>query len=187
MGMGFEGMPPDSGANPDQDADIQLIQSILEPFANALQFLAETVQSHDERLGKLDEAVFDNIIGGIMGLKEKQDRMAGVTGLQDKYGPAIADYLPAFKQTFGQDHPFDGIYDDMQGAKGSEGFDESGFVGDRLQAIKDHLDGIRKSFGPGADMNAKIEAVVPDGRREPTYTIDEQAIKDMAAKRRQRG
>lgn len=175
-------MDIETQGNPDEDADVQLIREILEPFAQALVFVAEKVQEHDERLGTLDKAVFDDIIGGIIGLKKKGERMTGIGGMREKYGKDFESYLPAFKKTFGKDDPFEDLYDDLEGQEKGEGFDEGGFVGERMAKLKEHLDGIREAFGPGANVKTEIEAEMP--KEEGMVDLDVEGIKKLAERRK---
>jgi len=171
-------------AHPDAREDMDMIQ----PLVQAVQMIAEKVDEVDQKLDatsqKLDslyDHYFNELIGGITGLYENNERQSSIDGLKGKYGEMFAPHMGLISKLMGsEDGIFDKIHDHMKSHYDDEGFDPDDFV----DSIMQELQGLREAAGPGKAVSVQIEG----GGEEPEGGIDEDEVKRevlaMAKRRR---
>lgn len=146
------------GGHPDAEQDAGMIDQSNDMIANMLQLIVE-------RLEKLEEAVYDNLIGGIRTLYDTNKRKMGIDGLKSKYGKDLDPYSEPFKEMQGGADLYDRLYDEIENLRNAagEGWNdevESGEIGKMMDILKKHL--IPKGMEePKAEI--EIEAGEPEG------------------------
>lgn len=130
------------------------------PILKVMEILCNLVDTIDQRLGKLEEVVMDDIIGGVETLYKGNLKAKGVDDLKGKYGSLFEPHMGALKEMAPDEDVFDKLYDLIDQAKGGEGWDdtkESGMAQDMAKAVADKIAKI-KGEAPAAEAPAEAPA-----------------------------
>ncbi len=119
-----------SGGHEDATQDAQQVGPSLEAIASML----ETI---NERLGKLESIVMDDIVGGITGLYHKNKRDSSIGELKTKYGPLFDPHKNAIDAFYPGIDIFEKLQDLKDQMSGEEGYSDEAFDGSVQEAIKE--------------------------------------------------
>jgi len=146
--------------------------AMLQPLVDAVKYIAEQMQSMGERIERLEDGLFNQVIGGIENLYKGNLRSQGIEGLKAQYGERISPLEGLFSEL----SPDKGIYDHLYDA--GEGLDEESAGSKReamLAALQAKVDAIKSKLGGqgftadsapdvgGESPDAGIKAAIVEG------------------------
>lgn len=162
---GEEGMPEDND----------------EPILKVLEILCNLVDTLDQRLGKLEEVVMDDIIGGVETLYKGNLRAKGVDGLRGKYKDLFEPHMGALKEMAPDEDVFDKLYDLIEEARSGEDWDDgregtmaeemARAIGEKVSKIKGEAPAPEVAVeaepeGEGVSVEKTKVSAYPDGADE---------------------
>ena len=145
---------------------------MLEPFAKVLEILIDKVESIEDRVGKVESMVIDDLFGGIQKLYDNNQRSQSIDGLKGKYGDLFAPHMDGIAAMAPGEDVFSSLHDLLSSAKGSPDWsdDKEGplvqSAADSIGAKLAQLKGLGSSGSPadGELSVTKVEAApVPAG------------------------
>jgi hypothetical protein len=162
----------------DEPQDLQM----LEPFKNAILFLADKVEAQQAQIDNLTDLLQNQIIGGIKDLYTSSVRDSGISALKQKYGEKVSPFESALPELGVKDWGSE-LYDHINDQKantpdwGEE--HESGTVDNLLKAVQDKIAKISSVTG-AKPVAASVTLTKPEV--EPVEDGDSQAMVDAINK-----
>jgi hypothetical protein len=158
----------------DEAADLEM----LEPFKQVLEALVCKVEELEERVGKTESMIIDDLFGGIDRLYKQNVRSQGIDNLSSKYGEMFNPHIDVLKELSPEDAEnfWPQIYDLVEQMKGGdENYPEEHIdnaMKSAAQTISDKIAKIRGTSveapeGKGVAVEkTKVEAIPASGADE---------------------
>lgn len=122
----------------------------LQNLVDAILFLANKVESQQERIDDLEDLLCNQVIGGIKNLYHTNLRTAGIESLKGKYGSKIEPFGEALPSLGIKDWSSE-LYDKIQEMKGEvpdwDDDHETSTVESLIANVQDTIDKIAKASG----------------------------------------
>lgn len=163
-------------SNPMDHPDEQQDKDMMAPIAQALEMIAQRLEAAEEAIQQLSSFIFDDLIGGIKGLYDDNDRSDSLGLLKAKYGESFGPHEGLLSKIMGgsMDDFYGKVHDHMKGHWDDEGFDPDDFI----DSILDEIDDLREAAGSGPKM-----AVIHETTEEPEGKGFSEEIRKLRGRR----
>ena len=131
---------------------------------------AKRFEAVDERLGNLDEVVFDQILGATKRIIKEAEMEEDFKRFSETHGEKFAPYLETLKKIEGEDFDlarkaYSGLQDMRQEFEGQE-IDEGAYVDSLIESITQQIEELKKNLGvapeEGITVSSEGEVVKKD-------------------------
>jgi len=148
----------------------------IEKLCSALEFAVKEIETLGQRVDNLQELVMEDLFGALEKQYKDNARSMSISGLESKYGEAIAPHMGALQALAPDAKIFDELFDLIEQARGEGGddWDEDTFVrgqitdlGDRLgkaMASRQPPEEPKEEAVPGASATVTVEKEAPPKR-----------------------
>jgi hypothetical protein len=169
--------------------DFQKLVQAIDLLCGKVEAMDKMYDAMNTHVDLIDKTLNEDLIGGLKGLYEDNEKEEGIKSLKEKYGEQLAPYDEALK-AFNPDHDtFGSIYSSLKGLKAMPGYTDE--MGDKH--VQDILDGLGERFGKmsGALSKAKPiaakvevtkEAIPEEDGEEPAQSELEKMAARMSKK-----
>ena len=146
----------------------------VEELAKALDIIVDKMESMEERVGKIEKTVLDDLIGGIKGLYDENVRASGISDLKGKYGSMFEPYEKGLGE-LGVTDLYGSLHSMLSELKGSPDYNDE--MGD--SKIKEVAKTIADKFAAitGKPVEVETAKVEPEKPAEPEEEDPQAAIK----------
>ncbi len=132
--------------NNDEDQDLQM----LKPFKDAIEFLADKLQSQQDRIDNLEDLLCNQLIGGIKGLYDTSIKTSGIESLKTKYGEKISPFESVMPELGIKDWSSE-LYDHLQNMRDNtpeyNDEHEMGIVDSLVKNLQEKISKIQSATG----------------------------------------
>jgi len=148
----------------------------MQKLCDALEFAVKEIETLGQRVDHLQTLVMEDLFGALEKQYKDNARSMSISGLESKYGEAIAPHMGALQALAPDAKIFDELFDLIEQARseGGEGWDEDTFVrgqitdlGDRLgkaMASRQPAEGPKEETAPEASATVTVEKEAPPKR-----------------------
>ena len=152
------------GAHPDEEADNQWIQ----PIVQAVQYLAQQLDELKESHEHLANFINKDFIGGLQDLYSTNQRRSGIEALRSKYGDDFAPHDGYLKNLLGDKDLFEGLYDHLKGRWDDEDFDPDDEMDSILDELEENIAKMHEALGSNPEIHGVVKTAViePEGKEE---------------------
>lgn len=177
-----------AGMDESTHSDAPEDMAMLQPLVQAIEMIAEKVDSVDKRLDECYEKVdrmtdhyFNDFIGGIKSLYDDNARSMGVEALRTKYGGMFEPHAGVAKVLMGDKDLMSELYDYLHDNYDKEEFDPDSAIQDVLKHFEEMAGKMREATGP-AKVVAVHETEEPEGPDDEEEKIRE-TVKALKGRR----
>ena len=113
----------------------------IEKLCSALEFAVKEIETLGQRVDNLQTLVMEDLFGALEKQYKDNTRSMSISGLESKYGEAIAPHMGALQALAPDAKIFDELFDLIEQARGEggEGWDEDTFVRGQITDLGDRL------------------------------------------------
>jgi len=113
----------------------------IEKLCSALEFAVKEIETLGQRVDNLQTLVMEDLFGALEKQYKDNTRSMSISGLESKYGEAIAPHMGALQALAPDAKIFDELFDLIEQARGEGGddWDEDTFVRGQITDLGDRL------------------------------------------------
>lgn len=144
----------------------------IEKLCSALEFAVKEIETLGQRVDNLQTLVMEDLFGALEKQYKENARSMSISGLESKYGEAIAPHMGALQALAPDAKIFDELYDLIEQARGEGGedWDEDTFVRGQITDLGDRL---TKAMASRTPPDEPKEEAPPEA--SATVTVEKEA------------
>jgi hypothetical protein len=142
---------------------ITALEGFMKETQEKLDLLAQVAHKNYTDNAELQTVVYDRIIGDADKMWKDGLRQDGIAGVKSKYGEKFSPFHDDYNKLLQADPEgiYEHLFDDLEEAKGGEGFNEEGHIGSILEQFKTRFG----DKSPAAAVSVETKSVEPTAEK----------------------